>query len=113
MASLNFNQIHRPVLELTMADEAQTVIKVTTPNEALVRELEASLPELKGVLEAGDEESIRACYDLVARLINCNRSFITVTADQLREQYKMDLEYLVMFLSAYMDFIGGIANAKN
>ena len=118
MAKLNFNTIRRPVLELTMMDEAKTDITVTTPNEGLVEELEATLPELKAVLAPGDSGAIDAAYDLAARLISCNKENLQVTADDLRGKYwpkdrRANMENLVFFFSAYMDFISEINNAKN
>lgn len=111
--TLDFNSINRPVLELVMQDEAKTVIKVGTPSEKLVEELQATMPELQNVLSSGDKEAVSLCYDLAARLINCNRSFITVTAEELRDKYHIDFEGLIIFYSAYLDFIQEINNAKN
>lgn len=113
MAKLDFNTVKRPTLELVMQDEGRTVIMVTTPKEALIEELQATLPELQGTLSTGDKESIDLCYDLAARLINCNRNFVTVTVEELRGKYGMDLESLLLFYSAYLDFISEIHDAKN
>lgn len=111
--TLDFNRINRPVLQLVMMDEAKTIIKVSTPGEGLVRELEDTMPELQQVLTDGDQEAIEMCYDLAARLINCNRSFVKVTAAELRDRYGMDLENLLLFFSAYLDFIEEIHAEKN
>lgn len=111
--SLDFNALQRPVLELTMQDEERTKIKVSTPTEDLVEELENALPELQALPQAGNAEAVQASYNLAAKLINCNRSFITVTAEELRKKYKMDLESLIVFFTVYMDFINEIYNAKN
>ena len=99
--------------ELVMQDEAKTVIKVSTPSEKLVEELQATMPELQEVLNTGNKDAVALCYDLAARLISCNRSFITVTAEELREKYRIDLESLVIFYSAYLDFIQEINDVKN
>lgn len=111
--TLDFNKLNRPVLQLVMQDDDKTVIKVTTPSVDLIEELQATLPELQANLTTGDKDAIALCYDLAARLINCNRSFVSVTAEELREKYRMDLESIVVFYSAYLDFIGEIASAKN
>ena len=111
--TLDFNKINRPVLQLVMQDTDKTVIKVTTPSVDLMEELQATLPELQGSLTTGDKDALALCYDLAARLINCNRSFVRVTSDELREKYRMDLESLIVFYNAYLDFIGEIVNAKN
>lgn len=110
---LNFNQIQAPTLELTMMDEAQTVIKVTTPTIGLLNELEAVQPEFEKVARSGNKEAVTAIYDLAAKLMNCNRSFITVTGEELREKYKIGLDFLQVFFSVYMDFVTEIYNTKN
>ena len=82
--TINFNSINRPYLRLIMQDDAQTTIDVTTPTEAMVEELTATAPELEDVLKTMDANSIRAVYDLAARLISCNLMGLPVTVDDLR-----------------------------
>ena len=110
---LDFNTVERPVLELVMQDDERTHIKVSTPTESLVEELAAIAPQLERVLQSNDAGSIEAIYDLAARLINCNRSFIKVTPEDLRGKYRMNFECLVIFFGAYVDFINEVTNAKN
>lgn len=110
---LNFNQLQRPTLELTMMDEEQTVIKVTTPSVGLLEELQAMLPQFETVAKSGNREAIQAIYEMAARLINCNLSFVTVTGEELRTKYALGLDSMQIFFSAYMDFVNGIYNAKN
>ena len=109
---LDLNSAQRPTLELTMMDDDRTVIRVSTPTEAMVQELQSMGPNL-GKLTKGDKSSVELIYDLAARLISCNRDFVTVTAEELRGKYRMDLESAILFFSAYMDFIAGITNEKN
>lgn len=111
--TLDFNKITPPILPLIMPDDDRTEIKVTTPKQALVEELIEAAPELDAVLKNGDADTIRAIYDLAARLISCNLNGITVTADELRDKYKFNYEYLVIFYNAYVDFINELTNQKN
>lgn len=111
--TLDFNSIKRPSLTLVMQDEEKTRIDVTVPTEGLVSELIAAAPELEAVVKNGDNESLRAVYDLAARLISCNRGGVVVTGDDLKEKYNLDLEAIVVFYGVYTDFINEIANAKN
>ena len=111
--TLNFNTLQRPTLLLTMPDEGQTQIKVCTPTEALVEELTRVAPQLEATVKNNDAEAIAAIYVLAARLMNCNRSFISVTVQDLRDKYKLDLEALIVFFGAYVDFINEVTNAKN
>lgn len=113
MKTLDFNAIDRPVLKLTMADDARTVIRVSTPTEGLVEELQATTPKLQEAFKAGGAESIGMCYNLAARLISCNLDFVDVTAEELIKTYRIDLQGLIVFYSAYMEFINEISNAKN
>ena len=109
---LDLNSVQRPTLELTMMDEARTLIRVSTPTEAMVQELQELGPEFNR-MKTGDRSAVAAIYDLAARLISCNRDFITVTAEELRSKYRMDLESAIVFFTAYMDFIAAITNEKN
>lgn len=111
--SLDFNSVQRPTLELTMKDDARTVIRVSMPKEALIERLSAGLSELREIVAQQDGESIRALFELAADLISCNRNFVTVTAEDLRDKYHMDFEDLTIFFSAYLDFVNEIQNAKN
>ena len=117
--TLDFNKVNRPVLQLIMQDEGRTVIKVSCPTKELVAELNATLPSLNRILTEDDanvvpdRDTLADVYDLAARLISCNRSFITVTAEELSGKYRMDLESLLIFFGAYTDYITEITNAKN
>lgn len=110
---LNFNTLKRPTLPLVMKDEAKTEINVTTPTEGLVEELQAVAPEMQEALQKDDPDMIRAVYDLTARLISCNTSGVTVTAEELRDKYKLNLEDLVVFYDAYGDLLQEINSGKN
>ncbi len=110
---LDFNTLKRPVLEIVLRDDGHTHVKVSTPTEGLVEELNSLASELEPALKANNAESIEAIYDLAAELINCNLNYVTVTPEELRGKYRMDLESLVIFFGAYTDFLNEITNAKN
>ena len=111
--TLDFNVIAPPTLPLIMRDDRRTEIIVTAPTEGLVEELQAMAPELTKILESNNTESIKAVYGLAAKLISCNRAGLQVTAEDLRDKYKLNLETLIVFFSVYLDFINEITNAKN
>ena len=116
--TLDFNKLNRPTLPMVMCDEKKTTIKVTTPKEELIEELQATLPELQAIMDGKNQEAVDLCYDLAARLISCNTSGLAVCADDLREKYWpkdriMNQLYLVTFYEAYIAFIAEINNAKN
>lgn len=111
--TLDFNIITPHTLPLVMRDERRTEIIVTTPSEKLVEELQTLAPELQEILAEQTPESTKAVYELAAKLISCNRSGLQVTADDLRDKFKMNLELLIIFYNAYLDFLNEITNAKN
>ena len=113
MNKLDFNVLTPPTLPLVMRDAEKTEIEVTTPTEGLVGELQAMAPELSGVLDAKDAASIEAVYVLAAKLMSCNRAGLQVTADDLRNKYKLNLEALIVFYNAYLSFLNEITSAKN
>lgn len=112
MAVLDLNNAKRPTLEVCMTDEARTVLRVTTPSEAVINEFEALLPELSKI-QQGDRSAVDLIYDLTAQILSCNRDFIKVTPEELRGKYRMDLETAIIFWAEYNKFIDGIANEKN
>lgn len=107
---LDFNAITGSMLDLTMADEAHTVLHLDYPTEELVRELMGlDLESMK----KGDQAGVSMVYDLAARLINHNLDYVTVTAEELRGKYGLNLRNVIVFYSAYLDAINQLANEKN
>lgn len=109
---LDLNTVQRPTLELVMMDEEQTVLRVMMPNKAMFKELTESDSVASGA-EGGDGESSDALYDLVARLLSCNRDRIKVTAEELEHKYNLDLESVILVYKAYIDFVFSIIKEKN
>ena len=72
-----------------------------------------SSPEMKEMLSKGDKEGVDMAFDLAARLISCNRNGRNITGSQLRKKYNMSFETLLVFYSAYLDFIEEVKNSKN
>lgn len=111
--TLDFNVIVPPTLPLVMRDPERTKIDVVAPTEGLVEELEAVAPAMKESLEADQKAATPAIYGLAARLISCNQQGLVVTAEELRDKYKLNLEALIVFYNTYMDFLNEVADAKN
>lgn len=110
---LDFNSVEIETLDIVLRDEARTTVHLKTPTEGLVQELIRISPRMHKVLENGDEESLELTYELVAKLINCNRDGIKVTAEELRTKYKMDFEFIIVFCNHYLEFINEVTKAKN
>ena len=110
---LDFNSVQVQTLDIVLRDEARTMLHLKPPTEGLVQELIRISPRMHKVAETGDEESLELTYELVAKLINCNRDGIQVTSEELRTKYGMDFEFIVVFCNHYLEFINDITNAKN
>ena len=110
---LDLNSVKRPTLDLTLQDEGRTKVRISMPSEGLMQELQNMAPEMVDIMKTGDKDGVLAIYDLAARLISCNRDFLTITAEELRSKYRMDLESALIFFSAYLDFIEAIIKEKN
>lgn len=113
MSTLNFNQYRPPILAVEMMDEASTVIHVVHPTVDLQEELRASTADLYALLNGDDKSKREGLYDLAARLMSCNRNMRKITAEQLRTEFRLDEEDLVVFYEAYTRFVTGIEKAKN
>ena len=109
---LDFNNVQSSFLDITLRDEARTVVHLDLPVEALVNELENIQGELDK-MKSGNKEGVEAIYDLGARLINCNFDYFTTTGQELRTKYGMNLVLMITFFTTYMAGIAEFTNAKN
>lgn len=110
---LDFNALEKPVLEITLRDKEQTVLRITSPTEELVERFTAAAEELKSITGENNGERISALFGLIAELMNCNLDEITLTAEDLRGKYGLKLYDAVVFCKVYLDFIQELENAKN
>lgn len=110
---LDLNALDQPILEVKLRDENRTVFRLTTPTTKLVERFTAAKSELSAVASSRDVSKIKALYELTAELISCNADYITVTAEELRDKYRLTFGDLVVVFAAYLDFIKEINNAKN
>lgn len=111
--SFDFNAILQETLETRL--DAQTVLHVTTPPERVIEQLAASQEELESLkdVEGKEMEKVRASYRLAAEIISCNTEGVKVTAEDLRDKYKLPPVTLALYLATYMDFINEFHAAKN
>lgn len=110
--TLDLNGVQHSFMDLTLRDDAHTVVHLDIPTEGLVNELQNMGPELKK-METGDRSAVDMIYDLAARLINCNFDFFKVTGQELRTKYGMNLVVMLVFFNTYMGYITELTNQKN
>lgn len=110
---LDLNALEQPVLEIKLKDENRTIFRLTTPTTRLVEKFSAAKAEISAVAESRDVEKIKKLYELTAELMSCNADYITVTAEELRDKYRLTFADIVVIYAAYLDFIKEFNNAKN
>ena len=109
---LDLNEVQSSFMDLTLRDEARTVVHLDLPTEALVSELQNMQPELEK-MKKGDQPAVTAIYDLMARLINCNLDYFQTTGEELQRKYGMNLVVSLTFFKVYMDNVLELSNQKN
>ena len=110
---LDLNALDQPILELKLRDTNRTVFRLTTPTTKLAERFGAAKSELSEIAKSRDEEKIKKLFDLTAELMSCNADYITVTAEELRDKYRLTFADLVVVFAAYLDFIKEFNEAKN
>lgn len=110
---LDLNALDQPVLELKLRDDKRTIFRLTTPTTKLVEKFIAVKAEVPELVKSGNAEQIKKLYELTAELISCNADYITVTAEELRDTYRLTFGDVVVIFAAYLDFIKEFNNAKN
>lgn len=110
---LDLNALDQPILEVKLRDEKRTIFRLTTPTTKLVERFSTAKAEMNAVAKSKDVEKIKKLYELTAELFSCNADYIDVTAEDLRDKYRLTFGDLVVIFAAYLDFIKEINNAKN
>lgn len=110
--ALNFNNVKKQYLTVTLADEKKTLLMIGTPTKAIMD----NLTDLQSTLETLSEdntnaEAIADLYDVCAKVMSRNKGGIEITTDYLENLF--DIEDVILFFNAYMDFIAEVANEKN
>lgn len=113
LKKLDFNALETPVLEITLRDKEQTVVRITAPTEKNVERFMAMAENLQALKNDNTGETVKAAYELIAELINSNLDGLTFTAESLRDQYGLKLYDAVVFVKVYLEFLQEIESAKN
>ena len=111
--TLDFNTAKKPALKVRFKDEKKTMIEVLMPTVAMIKALQEHYSTLVSAVETCDQDSVRSSYDLMAMLMSCNRSGKKITGKELMEKYKIEIDDLILFEQAYMEFIEEQEKEKN
>ena len=107
--SLDFNNMRKKYLTVTLADEAKTVLLISTPTKAVLD----SLLSMKDTL--GDEnltdDAIDDLYEICAKIMSRNKTGRVITKETVQDLF--DFEDIIVFIRAYTEFINEVSSAKN
>ena len=107
-----FNTMKKASLEIILNDERQTKIHLYTPSKKLLTELVGLSKGLSTITDdTNDIEDIDQLYAICAKVISRNRENITISSDKLESIF--DMEDLIIFLEAYIEFMAEIQSSKN
>lgn len=110
--TLNFNNVKKRYLTVTLADENKTTLMIGTPTKAIMDDLILLQSSLETIQE--DETNVDATDDLYlacAKVMSRNKGGVKVTKEFLENLF--DFEDIMIFFTAYMDFISEVTDAKN
>ena len=109
---LNFNNVKKQYLNVTLADEKNTTLLIGTPNKRLMDDLTLLQSSLDAIEEdSGNTESFDELYTACAKIMSRNKAGIVITKEKLEDIF--DFEDVMIFFNAYMEFIDEVASSKN
>lgn len=109
---LNFNNVKKQYLTVTLADEKKTTLMIGTPTKALMDDLvllQSSLETLSK--DENNTEATGDLYNACAKVMSRNKGGIKITKEYLEEIF--DFEDIIIFFNAYMNFISEVTGGKN
>lgn len=109
---LNFNNVKKQYLTITLADAKKTTLMIGTPTKALMDDLillQSSLETLSK--DENNTEAMDDLFNACAKVMSRNKAGIEITKEYLEEIF--DFEDIIIFFNAYMDFISEVTNQKN
>ena len=112
--ALDLNAIEQPTLDITMRDDDRTVFHLSVPSVEFVEKMQALEPVL-AKMKKGDNavESVKQVFGFFAQVFSHNEDGIKVTAEDLRDKYRLNLLHLFAIYNQYEGFIEDIKNSKN
>ena len=105
---LDFNKIKKRYFTVTLADENNTTLMISTPTKEIMDEFIGMKDSLGDTI--GDD-AIDMLYELCAKIMNRNKGGIKIIKDDLVKIF--DFEDIIVFIQAYTNFINELTNSKN
>lgn len=108
--SLNFTTMKKKYLPVTLPDE--TFLMIGMPTKAIMKDLLVMQSSLEMLTEdETDVEAMDMLYESCAKVMSRNKMGIPITEEKLAEIF--DYEDILVFFTAYSEFVGEIVNQKN
>ena len=109
---LNFNNVQKHYLSVTLADEKNTTILIGTPTKAIMDDLKSLQDKVNHVSEIeATSEDLDELYNVCSQLMSRNKTNYKVTSEFLSSIF--DLEDIKIFIDAYMNFLDEVIGSKN
>ena len=111
--SLNFNNVKKRYLTVTLADKNQTTIMISAPTKRVLSAIIGLKDTMTDIEETNDisKETLDELYSLTAEIMSHNKGGVKIEAELLEEIF--DFEDIMTFFDAYMDFINEETAGKN
>lgn len=109
--TLDFNNIKKKYLTITLADEQKTTIMLGTPTKAVMDELTSLKSTLETMSTDADADTIGELYEVCAKIMSRNKAGKKIEKEYLENIF--DFEDIIIFFNAYMEFINVLASEKN
>lgn len=110
---LDFRQVKKNYLTITLADENETTLMITSPTKEIMDDITSLRDAMDDISENEElyEDQLNDLYHICARVMSRNKGGIKITAEHLATFF--DFEDIVIFFDAYMDFVSEITSQKN
>lgn len=113
--TLDFTKRKKEFLTVKLKDDDKTVLAVNMPKKYVYECLLECVDIFEQIDQTNDTETItngmNALYEACALALSNNKSQKTFTADEVAEFF--DFEDLVVFFTAYLNFVNESAEVKN
>lgn len=107
--TLNFNNLKKRYLTVTLPDEDQSVLMIGTPTKTIFDELLNMKDALEGASVTDD--AINDLYEICAKIMSRNKTGRVITMETVQDLF--DFEDIIIFVRAYTEFINEVSSAKN
>ena len=110
--TLNFNNVKKQFLTITLADEKSTTLFIGTPTKAIMDDLMILQESMSTVSDdKTNNEATDDLYSACAKVMSRNKGGVKITKEFLAEVF--DFEDIILFFNAYMEFIDEVIASKN